>query len=81
MLTEEDEKEERLWHRHRCPNCFYFNTVSGYCIGCSIKYYKPHEPDRYKRCKYYKDKYKIREKANKHLEIIKENLSKKSDNN
>jgi len=75
MLTDEDEKEQRLWHRHRCPNCFYFNTESGYCNGLKVKYYKAHEPNRYKRCKEYKDKYKIRETAAKHMSKIREKLT------
>lgn len=75
MLSEEDEIEQRLWHRFRCPNCYYFNTESGYCIGLKIKYYKVYEPNRYKRCKGYKDKYKIREIANTHMAEIRKKLS------
>ncbi len=75
MLTEEDEKEDRLWHRHRCPNCIHFATSTGYCSGLKIKYYKVHEPNRYKRCEGYVDKYKARDKGATYMAKIREKLA------
>ena len=75
MLTEEDEKEDRLWHRHRCPNCIHFATSTGYCSGLKIKYYKVHEPNRYKRCEGYIDKYKARNIGATNMAKIREKLA------
>ncbi len=75
MLTEEDEKEDRVWHRHRCPNCVHFTTSTGYCNGLKIKYYKVHEPNRYKRCEGYIDKYKARNIGATNMAKIREKLA------
>ena len=77
MLTEEEEKEQRLYGRIKCVNCFHFDKETKYCREGSIRCYRPPTPDKYHRCENYRDRAAAKKKASEEFAKIKEMLSNK----
>jgi hypothetical protein len=78
MLSEEDEKEQRLYNRIKCTNCYYFDKETHYCREGSIRYYRPPTPEVYHRCEFYREREAVKKIAQEGISEIKKILNKKS---
>jgi hypothetical protein len=54
-LSEEDKKEQELFGRIKCINCSFYNK-NGICLKTLVRFYTVPTPERYRRCKEYKQK-------------------------
>ena len=79
MLSEEDEKEQRVFHRIKCVNCYFFDKETKYCREGSIRSYRPPTPDKYHRCENYREREATKKTTQDGIAKIKEMLANKED--